>query len=110
MSENFKEEKFADTESASEKYDEGQDEEEYARIHSQNKKRLKALDAYINHLWRKRVFMSTCINIGLLVSALYNGELFIYSVILVCICHIVDKHIDFNIHTLYQAKDYVKNG
>jgi hypothetical protein len=86
-----------------------QDAEMY-RMASANREKIKIIDTYINGLWSKRVFMSTCINICLFSSALYSGVVFIWAVILTALFHIVDKHLDFDIHKLHQKKDYAKYG
>jgi hypothetical protein len=106
----FSQETFEDTDTGTEEFDEPNDQADFGRIDYQNRQKLKLIDGYINKLWSRRVLMSTLINICLVLSALYNGTVFVYAVIFTCLFHILDKHLDFGIHRLYQAKDYAKHG
>lgn len=100
---------FGDTDSQSEEFDD-QNDDEFLKLDAENKKKLFKIDSIINDFWSRRVLMSTCINICLVLSALYNGTVFVIAIICTALFHIIDKHLDFKIHRMYQAKDYAKNG
>ena len=80
------------------------------KIKEENRKKIVIIDNYINKIWLRRVFVSSMINVCLIGAALFSGMVFIVSIIASGILHVVDKYLDFNVHKLYQKKEYAKYG
>lgn len=86
------------------------DDLEYRELKKKLGQGIRKVDGCINDIWTKRVWVSTLLNVSLIGSALYNGFIFVIAIITTAILHVVDKYLDFDIHKLYQEKDYIKNG